>query len=102
MAKVFREFQRISTYGKRLPAAAPARLQVREAEPGDHEKLTTRELEILQQIVNGHTNKEIATALFISEKTVKNHVTNILKKLDLSDRTQAAVYALRYGIAQVE
>jgi DNA-binding NarL/FixJ family response regulator len=102
MAKVFREFQRISMYGKKLQPVVESRFGSREIEGGEHEKLTAREMEILQQIVNGRTNKEIATALFISEKTVKNHVTNILKKLDLSDRTQAAVYALRYGLAQVD
>ena len=60
------------------------------AHRGERDPLTERELEILQLIVDGRTNKEIAQALFISEKTVKNHVTNILRKLDLSDRTQEA------------
>ncbi|MFS8571697.1 MAG: response regulator transcription factor [Clostridia bacterium] len=69
--------------------------------PPQCDSLTERELEILQQIVEGRTNKEIAQALFISEKTVKNHVSNILRKLDLSDRTQAAVYAIRHGLVRV-
>ena len=60
--------------------------------------LTDREREILQLIVDGRSNAEIAAALFISEKTVKNHVTNLLRKLGLADRTQAAVYALRHGL----
>ncbi|MDD2430613.1 MAG: response regulator transcription factor [Firmicutes bacterium] len=60
--------------------------------------LTKRELEILEEIVQGKSNKEIADTLFISEKTVKNHVSNVLKKLDVTDRTQAAVHALRSGI----
>jgi two-component system response regulator DegU len=60
--------------------------------------LTQRELEVLQLIVNGKSNREIADTLIISEKTVKNHVTNILRKLDLSDRTQAAVFAIRNGL----
>lgn len=60
--------------------------------------LTEREREILQLIVDGRSNAEIAAALFISEKTVKNHVTNLLRKLGLEDRTQAAVYALRHGL----
>lgn len=64
----------------------------------DPDQLTPRELEVLQLIVNGKTNREIADTLIISEKTVKNHVTNILKKLDLSDRTQAAVYAIRHNL----
>lgn len=63
------------------------------------EPLTTRELEVLRQIASGLSNREIAEALTISEKTVKVHVGNILHKLNLSDRTQAAVYALRNGLA---
>jgi len=59
--------------------------------------LTEREQEVLQQIADGRNNREIAEKLFISEKTVKTHVSNILSKLHLSDRTQAAVYALRHG-----
>lgn len=62
--------------------------------------LTDREREILQLIVDGRSNAEIAEALFISEKTVKNHVTNLLRKLGLEDRTQAAVYALRHGLVE--
>lgn len=60
--------------------------------------LTTRELEILQYIVEGMSNKEIAAALFISEKTVKNHITNLLRKLNVEDRTQAAVFAVSQGL----
>lgn len=65
------------------------------------EPLTEREQEILQLIVDGNTNKEIGQKLFISEKTVKNHVTHILSKLDLSDRTQAAVYAIRHSMVRI-
>ncbi len=60
--------------------------------------LTSRELEILQYIVEGLSNKEIASALFISEKTVKNHITSLLRKLEVDDRTQAAVFAVSQGI----
>lgn len=60
--------------------------------------LTMRELEIIKKITEGLTNKEIAETLFISEKTVKNHITNILKKLDLRDRTQAALWAIKHKI----
>lgn len=60
--------------------------------------LTEREKEILRWIVAGQSNRQIATGLYISEKTVKNHVSSILRKLNLEDRTQAAVYALRHGI----
>src|SRR5687767_3798018 len=57
--------------------------------------LTDRELEVLTLIAHGKSNKEISEDLVLSEKTVKTHVSNILQKLHLSDRTQAAVYALR-------
>jgi len=57
--------------------------------------LTPREIEILKLISNGYSNKEIAQKLFLSEKTVKNHVYNIFKKLDVKDRTQAAIYMLK-------
>lgn len=62
--------------------------------------LTKREYEVLQCIVNGMSNKECAQYLFISEKTVKNHVTNLLRKLGAEDRTQAAVYAVQHGIVK--
>lgn len=61
-------------------------------------ELTERELDVLKLIANGMANSEIAEKLFISENTVKGHVSNILSKLHLADRTQAAVYAWREGI----
>ena len=61
--------------------------------------LTPRELEILRLIAQGMNNRQIALALTISEKTVKTHVSNILSKLHLADRTQAAIYAHRHGVA---
>ncbi|HYZ93263.1 MAG TPA: response regulator transcription factor [Actinomycetota bacterium] len=61
--------------------------------------LTDRELEVLRHIARGMSNKEIATELVIAEKTVKTHVSNILAKLHLADRTQAALYAVREGLA---
>lgn len=60
--------------------------------------LTERELEVLRLIAHGKTNRDISEELVLSEKTVKTHVSNILQKLHLSDRTQAAVYALRQKI----
>jgi DNA-binding NarL/FixJ family response regulator len=59
--------------------------------------LSPREMEILQYVVRGSSNKEIAHALQISQQTVKNHISSILRKLDAKDRTEAAVYALRHG-----
>jgi len=67
-------------------------------DPGEHfVPLSPREMEILQFVTQGKSNKEIAASLGISHQTVKNHMTSILKKLDVRDRTQAAVYALRRG-----
>lgn len=60
--------------------------------------LTSRELEVLKLIAEGMINKEIAKYLYISEKTVKNHISNIFKKLDVNDRTQAAIYAFKHNI----
>jgi len=64
--------------------------------------LTDREVEILQQMALGLTNQEIADVLVLSERTVRTHVTNILAKLGLSNRTQAVLYALRAGIAHID
>ncbi len=60
--------------------------------------LTEREREVLALIADGRSNREIARALVLSEKTVKTHVSNILMKLDLADRTQAALWAVRHGL----
>jgi NarL family two-component system response regulator LiaR len=60
--------------------------------------LTERELDVLSHIAQGESNREIARALTVSEKTVKTHVSNILAKLHLADRTQAALYAVRRGM----
>jgi NarL family two-component system response regulator LiaR len=65
--------------------------------PSPQEKLTGREAEVLGCLARGLSNKEIAAELFIAEKTVKTHISNILSKLDCSDRTQAAVYAVKHG-----
>jgi NarL family two-component system response regulator LiaR len=65
------------------------------AEEADAARLTPRELEVLRLIAQGKSNKAIAAELVVSEKTVKTHVSNILAKLHLADRTQAALYAVR-------
>lgn len=59
--------------------------------------LTPREVEILDCVARGNSNKEIASILGISDQTVKNHITSILRKLQVNDRTQAVIYALRHG-----
>jgi NarL family two-component system response regulator LiaR len=72
----------------------------RRDEPNAFRELSDRELEVLKLIADGLNNAEIAGRLYVSEKTVKSHVSNILGKLHLADRTQAAVYAWRQGVVR--
>ena len=65
------------------------------------EPLTPRELEVLRLIAQGYENQEIAGKLVVSEATVRTHVSNIMGKLHLASRTQAALYALREGLASL-
>jgi len=73
-----------------------------EGEVEAYTPLSPREMEILQFVTRGMSNKEIASRLGISHQTVKNHMTAILHKLDVEDRTQAAVYALRHGWVRLQ
>jgi NarL family two-component system response regulator LiaR len=70
--------------------------------PPTDEPLTEREVEILQLVARGHTNQQIAKELVISERTARTHISNILAKLHLANRTQAALFALRKGIASLD
>lgn len=79
-------------------AAAKEEPKISHAATETENSLTDREQEVLQLIADGMNNREIAEKLVISEKTVKTHVSNILNKLHLDDRTQAAIYALRHGV----
>ncbi len=65
-----------------------------------HDQLTTREMEILMLMAEGKTNQEIADELFIALKTAKTHVSNILSKLDVQDRTQAVIYAFKHSLVK--
>ena len=81
--RVLKEFRELAVYGADAPPIfAP---------------LSPREVEILDNIAQGMTNKQVAYALSISEQTVKNHMSSILRKLSVNDRTQAVVYAMRQG-----
>jgi DNA-binding NarL/FixJ family response regulator len=71
--------------------------QVDQGTEGVFSPLTPREVEILDYVAQGNSNKEIARILNISDQTVKNHITSILRKLAVNDRTQAVIYALRHG-----
>lgn len=81
-----------------IPPAIAERL----AERMGAEELTPRELDVLEQIVNGKSNKEIGVELDISEATVKTHINSLLAKLGVTDRTQAATAAIRRGIVPLE
>ena len=82
---------------KRIPPEVATHL----AEHIGDEALTTRELEVLQQVAGGHRNRDIAGRLYISEETVKVHIKHIMEKLGAKDRTEAVSIALRRGIIQL-
>lgn len=73
---------------------------LREEENLPHVKnaLTPRERDVLAELTKGKSNREIASSLFVTEKTVKTHISNIFTKLDVQDRTQAALYAVKHGL----
>jgi DNA-binding NarL/FixJ family response regulator len=77
------------------------KLEEKNNQTNDDGALTKREIEVLKLLAEGLFNKEIAYMLAISEKTVKNHVSNIFKKINVSDRTQAAVYAIRNNFVEL-
>lgn len=85
-----------------LSPQAAARLVREVRAPENPETLSERETSVLRLLAQGHSNKELAQALGISEKTVKTHVTSILNKLHASSRTQAALYAVRSGLVPPE
>ncbi|MBI2940044.1 MAG: response regulator transcription factor [Chloroflexi bacterium] len=67
-----------------------------------YDGLTPRELEVLRLVAGGRSNKEVAAELFISERTVENHIHNMYQKLQIHDRTQAMMYAMRKGLIQLQ
>jgi DNA-binding NarL/FixJ family response regulator len=85
-----------------LSPKAAARLMREVRAPDSPEVLTERETEVLRLLAQGQSNKEIAHALTIGEKTVKTHVSNILSKLGVPSRTQAALYAVRIGLVSID
>jgi len=84
-----------------LAPEAAARLMREVRTPESPETLTERETEVLQLLARGKANKQIATSLYVTEKTVKAHVSSILAKLGVSSRTQAALYAVRAGLVSM-
>ena len=84
-----------------LIPALNSKLVSRDKNKDKIDALTDREMEVLICVANGMFNREIADKLNISERTVKNHVTNIFKKIDVADRTQAAVFAIKNDIVKL-
>ena len=78
-----------------------SKLIARDLDKEKLEKLSSREIEVLKLVSVGMFNKEIGKKLDISERTVKNHMSNIFKKIECTDRTQAAVFAIRNGLVNV-
>ena len=85
-----------------LAPEAAARLMREVRVPESPEELTDRETEVLKRVARGQANKEIARTLFVEERTVKSHVTSILKKLGVKSRTQAALHAVRSNLVNVD
>jgi NarL family two-component system response regulator LiaR len=85
-----------------LAPEAAARLMREVSAPENPEALTERETEILKLVARGKSNRQIASELFVEEKTVKSHVLNILRKLGVHSRTQAALHAVRTGLVSTE
>ncbi len=85
-----------------LAPEAAVRLMREVSAPEDPEALTERETDVLKLIARGMANRQIARSLYIGEKTVKTHVSNILLKLNVNSRTQAALYAARTGLVSPE
>ena len=87
-------FQGITNREEQKPPPTPGMME------GD--RLSAREIEVLRLIGKGMSNAEIARELYLSEKTVKNHLTNIFRKIDVTDRTQAVLFAIKHKIVNVE
>jgi DNA-binding NarL/FixJ family response regulator len=85
-----------------LAPEAAARLMREVRAPESSEALTDRETEVLKLLAHGNANKQIANALYVEEKTVKTHVSSILRKLGVRSRTQAALHAVRTGLVSIE
>jgi DNA-binding NarL/FixJ family response regulator len=96
--EVIEAIHAVSQGKRRIPSALAARL----AERVGRSTLSSREQEVLERVVDGLTNKEIARALGISDITARNHVISVLAKLDAKDRTEAATIALRRGLVRLK
>lgn len=95
--RIFNEFSRTQQEKEKEKVSEVVRTISRR-----EEGLTYREYEVLQGVCRGLSNQELAKSLFLSEKTVKNHLTNIFRKISVNDRTQAVLYAIKHKLVILE
>ncbi|MGE6550328.1 response regulator [Bacillus mycoides] len=97
VASIVAVYQGNANFHPKVTPALLGRSAVKKGKENPFSMLTKREQEVLREIAKGRSNKEIAAELHITEQTVKTHVSNVLAKLEVDDRTQAALYAVKHG-----
>ncbi|MCW9129762.1 response regulator transcription factor [Bacillus paramycoides] len=97
VASIIAVYQGNTNFHPKVTPALLGRPAVKKEKENPFSMLTKREQEVLREIAKGRSNKEIAAELYITEQTVKTHVSNVLAKLEVDDRTQAALYAVKHG-----
>ncbi|MFL4358675.1 response regulator [Streptococcus uberis] len=97
-AEILNAIQKVSKGQLAIETEVDKKIKAHDRKPNLHDELTAREYDILYLLAKGYDNQTIADELFISLKTVKTHVSNILSKLEVDDRTQAVVYAFRHHL----
>ncbi|CAM3812805.1 MULTISPECIES: response regulator [Bacillus cereus group] len=97
VASIIAVYQGNTNFHPKVTPALLGRPAVKKEKENPFSMLTKREQEVLREIAKGRSNKEIAAELHITEQTVKTHVSNVLAKLEVDDRTQAALYAVKHG-----
>ncbi|MDM5188494.1 response regulator transcription factor [Bacillus sp. DX4.1] len=100
VASIIAVYQGNTNFHPKVTPTLLGRSVVKEEKQDSFSMLTKREKEVLREIAKGRSNKEIAAELHITEQTVKTHVSNVLAKLEVDDRTQAALYAVKHGIVE--
>ncbi len=99
--ELFDDIKKVMNGGRVFPSSVEKLVMEKSINSRELEELSNREQEVLEQLAKGMSNREIAEHLFISEKTVKNHVSNILRKLSVNDRTQAVIVSLKNGLVSL-
>lgn len=101
-AEILNAIQKVAKGQLAIETEVDKKIKAHDRKPNLHDELTAREYDILYLLAKGYDNQTIADELFISLKTVKTHVSNILSKLEVDDRTQAVVYAFRHHLVPQE